>query len=307
MEWDLLEKTTFWIEDIDLSGADLKQVAAAAAEALNLGPHEVMVVDVRPGIVAFDILRRKVLAESVVGKEKELLQRLECIPGVTIGLEAKIHSEGVLGLIALEPNEAREVLSTSARMTSEIIQTVARRAIVFASGSEVLAGKIRDTNSPYLIEALTNAGFKAEFGGILEDDVNAVVNRLEETVEKGYGLIITTGGVGAEDKDCNIEAILRLDPQAYTPWILKFTPDNKRHYKEGVRIAVGRIGITRLVALPGPHEEVQLACQALLEGLIQDVDDASLAKKIAEVLRERWKKHMGKGVDKNHGLSGHSF
>lgn len=302
MEWDLLEKTTFWIEDIDLSGADLKQVSAAAAEALNLGPHEVMVVDVRPGIVAFDILRRRVLAESVIGKEKEILERLKCVPGVTIGAEAKIHSEGVLGLIALEPDEVREVLSTSARMASEIIQTVSHRAIVFASGSEVLAGKIRDTNSPYLIEALTKAGFKAEFGGILEDDVKAVVNRLEGAIEKGYGLIITTGGVGAEDKDCNIEAILRLDPQARTPWILKFTPDNKRHHKEGVRIAVGRVGITRLVALPGPHDEVQLACQALLEGLAQNIDDASLAKRIAEVLRRHWQEHMGKGEDKKHEL-----
>lgn len=300
MEWDLLEKTTFWIEDIDLCGADLEQVAAAAAEALNLGPHEVMVVDVRPGIVAFDILRRKVLAESVIGKEKEILERLKCIPGVTIGSGAKIHSEGVLGLIALEADEAREVLSTSARMASEIIQAVSRRALVFASGSEILAGKIRDTNSPYLIEALTNAGFKAEFGGILEDDVKAVVNRLEGAIEKGYGLIITTGGVGAEDKDCNIEAILRLDPQAHTPWILKFTPDNKRHHKEGVRIAVGRVGITRLVALPGPHDEVQLACQALLEGLAQNIDDATLAKKIAEVLRRYWQKHMGKGEDKKY-------
>lgn len=306
MEWDLLEKTTFWVQDVDLRGADLGQVAAAAAQALDLEAHEVMVVDVRPGLVAFDILRRRVQSEAVAGKEKEILKRLKEVPGVILGPEAGVHSEGVLGLIALEPGEAREILSASARLASEISQAVARRALVFASGSEVLAGKIRDTNSPYLIEALTEAGFQAEFGGILEDEVVAVANRLEGALERGYGLILTTGGVGAEDKDCNIEAILRLDPQAYTPWILKFTPDNNRHHKEGVRIAVGRVGMARLVALPGPHEEVRLACRALLEGLAQGMDDAGLAEKIAGVLRQRWQERMGKGGSEHHGFPGHS-
>ncbi|ADL07156.1 molybdopterin-binding protein [Thermosediminibacter oceani] len=307
MEWDLLEKTTFWVENVDLRGADLGQVAAAAAKALGLDAHEVMVVDVRPGLVAFDVLRRRVQAESVAGREGEILKRLQEVPGVILGPKAGVHSEGVLGLIALKPDEAQEVLSASARMTSEISQAVARRALVFASGSEVLAGKIRDTNSPYLIEALTGAGFRAEFGGILEDDVVAVVNRLEGALERGYGLIITTGGVGAEDKDCNIEAVLRLDPRAHTPWILKFTPDYKRHYKEGVRIAVGRVGMARLIALPGPHEEVRLACRALLEGLSQGLDDAGLAEKIAGVLRRRWYERMGKGGSEHHGFSGHSY
>lgn len=306
MEWDLLEKTTFWVEDIDLHGADLKEVAAAAAQALGLDNHEVMVVDVRQGLVAFDILRRQVQAESVAGKKAEILKRLQEVPGVIIGPKAEVHSEGVLGLIALEPAEAQKILVTSARMTSEITQAITRRALVFASGSEVLAGKIRDTNSPYIIEVLTKAGFKADFGGILEDDLVAVVNRLEESLERGYGLIITTGGVGAEDKDCNIEAILRLDPKAHTPWILKFTPDYNRHHKEGVRIAVGRVGVARLIALPGPHEEVRLACQALLEGLVQGLDDASLAEKIAGVLRKRWHERMGKGGSEHHGFQGYS-
>jgi len=293
MEWDLLEKTTFWIEDIELEGADLAQVAAAAARALGLPENEVMVVDVRPGVVAFDVLRRRVQAEMVAGKGKDVLKRLSELSGVTLGPGASVHSEGVLGLIALEPALAQEILKASEKMSREIEEAIARRALVFASGSELLAGKIQDTNSPYIMEALRTVGYKVSFGGILEDDLTTVVNRLEGAVEQGYGLIITTGGVGAEDKDCNIEAILRLDPQAHTPWILKFTPDMRRHHKEGVRIAVGRVGVTRLVALPGPHEEAKLGCQALLEGLAQGIDDASLAEKIASVLRRRWQEKLG--------------
>ncbi|PRR69057.1 molybdopterin-binding protein [Neomoorella humiferrea] len=303
MEWDLLEKTTFWIENVELNNADLGLVAATAAAALELEPREVMVVDVRPGLVAFDILRRRVQAETVAGKEQEILRSLAELPGVNIKPGAAVHSEGVLGLIALEPEEAARVLAESEAMAREIGQAVARRAIVFASGSEVIAGKIKDTNSPYIISALEKTGYRAKYGGILEDDAVAAANRLEGALEEGYGLIITTGGVGAEDKDFSIEAILRLDPGACTPWILKFKPDYHRHHKEGVRIAVGKVGLAYLVALPGPHEEARLGCDRLLSGLEQGLEKESLAEYIAGALRERWRSVMKEGGHE-HGLPG---
>jgi molybdenum cofactor synthesis domain-containing protein len=298
LDWDLLEKTTFWIDDIDLSQADLGEVAAAAAAALDLPPKEVMVVDVRPGLVAFDILRRRVRPEAVAGKEREILRRLAELSGVTLGTEAGIHSEGILGLIALEPEEAKRVLAGSAALAQGISRAVARRAIVFASGAEVSAGKIKDTNSPYILAALKDAGYKARFGGILDDNAATAANRLEEAMEEGYGLLITTGGVGAEDKDCSIEAILRLDPQACTPWILRFKVDYQRHHKEGVRIAVGQVGQGCLVALPGPHEEARLGFDRLLAGLEQGLTGASLTECIAGALRERWRNMMvGQGKE----------
>jgi hypothetical protein len=88
---------------------------------------------------------------------------------------------------------------------------------------------------------------------------------------------------------------LKLDRDAAVPWILKFTPDMKRHHKEGVRIALGRVGICRIVALPGPHAEVCLAARALIEGIEAGLDDGALAESIASVIRERWLNHMGKG------------
>lgn len=295
MEWDLLEKTTFWVEDVELEGADLGLVAAAAAGALGLAGNEVMVVDVRPGLVAFDVLLRRVKAAAVAGREKEILVRLLGVPGVRVGPAAGVHSEGVLGLVALEPEEAARVLAESGRLAKDIAAAVSRRALVYASGSEVKAGKIIDTNSPYIVESLREAGFKAEFGGILEDDVYAAAASLEAALERGYGLLITTGGVGAEDKDHAVEAICRLDPGAHTPWILKFEPDYRRHHKEGVRIAVGSAGTARLVALPGPHEEVKLGCARLIEGLKLGLGGAALAERIAASLRERWLSIMREG------------
>lgn len=304
MEWDLLEKTTFWIDNIELTNADLGQVAAATAAALELPDRDVMVVDVRPGLVAFDILRRRVRAEAVAGKKKAILQRLAELPGVLLRPGAAVHSEGVLALIALEPEEAARVVDESATLARNISRIVARRAIVFASGSEVIAGKIKDTNSPYIIAALEKAGYQARFGGILEDDAIAAANRLEGVLEEGYGLLITTGGVGAEDKDFGIEAILRLDPKACTPWILKFKPDYHRHHKEGVRIAVGKVGLAYLVALPGPHEEAKLGCDRLLSGLDQGLEKNDLAEYIAGTLRERWRSAMKEGGHE-HGLPNH--
>jgi molybdenum cofactor synthesis domain-containing protein len=180
-------------------------------------------------------------------------------------------------------------------MAAEVLQRVARRALVFASGPEVRDGRIRDTNSPFLAGALAEAGFIADSGGVLEDDAVAVAASLEGALARGYGLVITTGGVGAEDKDHNIEAILKLDPGAHTPWILRFERDMKRHHKEGVRIAVGRVGPTMLVALPGPNEEVRLAAGVLLAALSEGRPDHEIAGSLAVALRDRWLARMHPG------------
>lgn len=292
MEWDLLEKTTFWIEGIELEAADLGELAGAAAGALGMKPDEILVVDVRPGLVAFDVLRRQIEAEAVAGKESKLLQCLSALSGVKIEPGAAVHSEGVLGLIALGEKEAAQVLTESARMAVGIAEAVSRRAMVFASGREVMAGEIRDTNSPYIIQALQRAGFEARFGGVLEDDARNSAICLEAVLEQGYGLLVTTGGVGAEDKDFSVEAICRLDPAASTPWILRFKPDYHRHHKKGVRIGVGRVGAAIMVALPGPHEEAKLGCDRLIDGLRARLDKDALAEHIAAGLRERWQKAM---------------
>ncbi|MCS7233151.1 MAG: molybdopterin-binding protein [Synergistetes bacterium] len=297
MKWNLLEKTSFWVEGIELSNVNLEHLSKEAALALELESHEIMVVDVRPNLVAFDILRREIKAEAIVGKEKDLLKRLGSIEGVYVKPDAKVHSEGILGLIALGEEEADDFISRAAELASEVVKQVSLRALVFASGTELILGKIQDLNSPYIIGFLSNLGFKAEFGGILADDVYSVVNRLDEALGKGYGLIIITGGVGAEDKDCNIEAILQLDPKAHTPWILKFEPDYRRHHKEGVRIAVGRVGLARLIALPGPHEEVKIACEVLEKYLLRDVDDFTMAQEIAKAIRSHWQAKTKKGAE----------
>jgi hypothetical protein len=97
MELNLLEKTTFWVDGIELASTDLGRLAARAASVLGLPAEDVMVVDVRPGLVAFDVLSPTVPAESVTAKERVLLEALAEIDGVTLGPGAAVHSEGVPG------------------------------------------------------------------------------------------------------------------------------------------------------------------------------------------------------------------
>lgn len=52
-----------------------------------------------------------------------------------------------------------------------------------------------------------------------------------------------------------IEALLTLDPDAATPWLV-VERGTGRHVKDGVRIGVAQMGLTTYVSLPGPHDEV---------------------------------------------------
>jgi hypothetical protein len=103
MEYNLLEKTELWVTGIRLRQANLTGLAAAAAEVLGLELPEVHVVDVQEDRVTLDILRRTVRGEDVAGKQAALLERLSALPGVELAPGAAVHSDGVLGIIALDP------------------------------------------------------------------------------------------------------------------------------------------------------------------------------------------------------------
>jgi hypothetical protein len=85
-----------------------------------------MVVDVQPGLIAFDVLKKNVSAESVAGKAREILERLAGVPGIRVQPDASVHSEGVLGMIALDPKTAREVISRSAEIGRAVAEACLR-------------------------------------------------------------------------------------------------------------------------------------------------------------------------------------
>lgn len=291
IEINLLQKTELWIEGITLQNARLDEIAEKVAQVLELEPGEVMVVDVREDYMVLDVLRPVLKANQIAGKGKEILREISGIQGVKLLPRASIHSEGALGWICLDEDDYRSAISRASEMGEEIQRRVAKRAIVFSTGFEVEEGLIEDTNFQLIAKRLKENGYSVCFGGVLPDREGAISYRLQKALDEGFGLILTTGGVGAEEKDRTVEALLRVDPQAATPYILKFDVGTGRHVKDGVRIAVGKVGVSRLIALPGPTREVEVGLNRLLEGLDRGWDDVKIAEHIASGLREKWRKH----------------
>ncbi len=290
-EINLLEKTELWIEGVSLHNARLDDIADRVAAVLRLEPWEVLVVDVRENHFVLDILRPVLQSSQIAGKGDEILKSISDIPGITLSEQAAIHSEGALGWVALDPAESKKAMEKSFHMGQEIRQRVAKRAVIFSTGFEVEKGMIADTNYPLIEERLKGKGYAVRFGGILPDEPGAIAFRLQRAMDEGFGLIITTGGVGAEEKDCTIEGLLRVDPAAATPYILKFEIGTGRHVKDGVRIAVGEAGISRLAALPGPTREVEIGLERLLEALEKGMKKEEIAEHVASGLRGKWRGH----------------
>jgi molybdenum cofactor synthesis domain-containing protein len=171
-----------------------------------------------------------------------------------------------------------------------VSEVIVRRACVISTGAEVVEGKVRDTNRVLLESRLTQAGYNVEFRGPVADELWSLVAALTRAAEDGFGLIVTTGGVGAEAKDLTVEAVLEADPEAHTPYICLFEGQSRRHVKPGVRIAVARINGSLVIALPGPTDEVAAGLDVALPLLAGgDRADAVLAESIARRLREQWR------------------
>jgi molybdenum cofactor synthesis domain-containing protein len=286
-EWALLNKTEIWIDDLIIHQVDLNQVSKTIAHCLQLHADEVLVVDVRDKTMVIDILRRSVRPEQIAGKERKLLRALSGVKGLTLTPDTAIHSEGVLGMISLDPETAQKVIEKAKYIAIEVREKVGKRAVIFATGTEVKSGQIVDTNTPWIIKRLEEEGFDAAAGGILEDNDFFIASKIQEAASEGYGIIITTGGVGAEEKDQTIEGIKRLDPEAFVHYIVRYKKGTGRHAKDGVRIAVGYYSPAYLIALPGPNKEVRHALETLIEIVKAGTwDKELLATQIALRLRD---------------------
>lgn len=293
-EYDLMGKTELSITGISLADANLLDIADTVARVLGLDRDELLVTDVRGDNIVLDILRRGLDANNIVGKERELLDLIAGIEGVGVGDDARVESRGLLSWVSADSGFAREALAKAEKLAAEMRDRLARTAVVFPTGTELNNGQVKDTNSPAIRERLVAEGYSVSLGLPLRDDEYHIAANLRERAEEGYGLIVTTGGVGAEDKDRTIEAVLLVDPGAATPAIVRYELGVGRHvHKDTVRIAVGRLLDTLIVALPGPTDEVLLGLSALVEGLAgAGLGKAELAEKIADILRQRLREKM---------------
>lgn len=286
VEYDLLKKNELKFRNITLDQANLNDIAAAIADVMQLERAEVLVTDYLDNVMTLDILRSTIYPHQILAKKESMLARLGALPGVLVSAETTVFSEGMLGWIAANADEAEEALHNAQAMTDDIRARLARRAIVFSTGAEVINGDIKDTNSVTISAQLTAAGYTVKFGGSLRDDQELIAGTLRRAVMDGYTTVVTSGGVGAERKDCTVEALLMLDPQAATPYICRFTKGQGRHVKDGVRIAVAELGDALVIALPGPNDEVRASMAPLVAALAQRPGKQRFAETLAANLRD---------------------
>ncbi|EJM21078.1 MULTISPECIES: molybdopterin-binding protein [unclassified Pseudomonas] len=292
IEFDLLKKNELKFRPITLEGADLNLIAAAVAEVMQLELSEVLVTDYLDNVMTLDILRSTIYPHQILAKKAPLLAALASVPGVHITEQTGVFSEGMLGWIAANADDAAEALENAEIMTASIRERLSKRAMIFSTGAEVLKGEIKDTNSITIAEALREQGYTVQFGGTLRDDQELIAGSLRKAVFEGYSLLITTGGVGAESKDCTVEAVLDLDTHAATPYICTFTKGHGRHVKDGVRIAVGEFDDALIISLPGPNDEVRSSMPLVMEGLSLRPSKQQFAEKLAANLRDQLRKKM---------------
>jgi molybdenum cofactor synthesis domain-containing protein len=287
----LLEKTEVWLHGIKLDNANLPKLAQVVADVLMLPRDKVFVTDVRENLVVLDILSPRVELENVTGKQGELLAAIADIEGVNVANDATVHSEGILGVIGTPRAEVDGYLAGARKLEGQIADYASRRVAVISTGSELLAGEIEDTNFAAIRNAMEQAGFEVEFGGIAGDSEIEIAGMVARLSGEGFGIIITTGGVGAEDKDHTVEALERLDPDLATAVLAQYKRGHGRHVKDAVRIAIARLGWSTIFALPGPTHEVKLALPVITQGLAAKTDLAHLVEAIAAPLRSTLPHH----------------
>ena len=291
--YQLLSKSELSISPIKLDGTNLTEFAAAVAEIIGVPASDVLVIDVREERVDLDVLRSQIDPHAYAGREKELIEKIAELNGVTVFPETRATSNGMLGWIASDSVMGNENdLLKSEDMVEEMRAMIRKRVIVFPSGKEVENKEIEDTNTPMLQDFLTSHGFKVARGEVLRDDTDMMAGKFRNAMDMGYGVIITTGGVGAEDKDHSVEATLQLDPDAATPYIVKFDHLGGRHHKPGIRIGVGQYDETIIINLPGPNDEVKACMETLSSRLMKGSGKHIIASELAEILRERLRRKM---------------
>jgi molybdenum cofactor synthesis domain-containing protein len=287
----LLDKTEVWIRGIALDQADLPAIAHAAARALGVAADRIFVTDVRDDLLVLDVLVPSLPLEAIAGRQQSLLDAIGAVEHVTLAPNATVHSNGVLGVIGASADQAARIVDEARLLDDRIRALASRRVAVVSTGTELLDGRVKDTNFEVIRDAFVAAGYEVESGGTVGDDARSIAGRVARLAGEGYGIIVTTGGIGAEDKDCTVDALTYVDPAVTTAVLASFEAGRGRHVRESIRIAMARVGASLAVALPGPTHEVRTAMVPLLDGLRANCSDRDILESVAEPLRALLRQH----------------
>ncbi len=81
---------------------------------------------------------------------------------------------------------------------------------IVSIGTELLLGRIQDTNSFWLAQQIADLGGSVARISIVDDDLPTIVGVLRDAVGRGARTIVTTGGLGPTPDDLTVAAVADL-------------------------------------------------------------------------------------------------
>ena len=157
-------------------------------------------------------------------------------------------------------------------------------AEVLAIGTEVVIGRIQDTNSSWLAQRLTEAGARVERITAVADDPGLLKNVWRDAIGRRASLVLATGGLGPTPDDLTVEVAAAVagveiiqhpsviasyrrrrelgesDPLPPHLYKMSAVPSGSTVFENGPGWAPGfaiRIDETVLACMPGPPSEMQ--------------------------------------------------
>ena len=81
---------------------------------------------------------------------------------------------------------------------------------IFSIGTELLIGRIQDTNSFWLAQQIADLGGAVQRITVVGDDQPTIVGALRDAVDRGARTVVTTGGLGPTPDDLTVAAVAEL-------------------------------------------------------------------------------------------------
>ncbi|MDH3816931.1 MAG: molybdopterin-binding protein [Acidobacteriota bacterium] len=126
-------------------------------------------------------------------------------------------------------------------------------------GDEILSAKVRDTNTPLLIDFFAELGVDLERVVVIGDELEGIAAEVATCSEK-YDVVLTSGGVGPTHDDCTVRGVANafgvgvvrhpdIEEMIRGYWGERFTESALRmaEVPEGARLFYGDDGLLPLV------------------------------------------------------------
>lgn len=199
---------------------------------------------------------------------------------------------------------------------------------LFAIGTELVMGRIYDTNSFWIAEQLAKIGVRPRRIVCLPDEPDEICAAFADARSRGAGVVIATGGLGPTPDDLTVECVARLagvEVVVDRPTILSFM--QRRNLADESQVSPGlrkmatipsgatvfqnpagwaplislKVEPTQFFMLPGPPREMQAIFEHHLSGLLSDIyRTKSSARRVVVNMHESEVSPLLQEVMKNH-------